>query len=105
MAKLVVILRSGEERTIDASEGHSVMEILRDNAIDEIPGTCGGAGICGTCHVFIDAAFMSELPRRAREEEDLLDGLSHRTERSRLACQIAFVQAMDGLKLAVAPEE
>jgi ferredoxin, 2Fe-2S len=61
---------------------------------------------CATCHVHIDPAWMDRLPPRAYEEHQMLQDLeSFDPERSRLSCQIEVSEALEGLKLTVAPEE
>ena len=42
MPKLVVVNRAGEEKTVEASAGLSVMEAIRDNGFDELLALCGG---------------------------------------------------------------
>lgn len=105
MAKLIVVNREGEERTVDASGGLSVMEIIRDNGFDELLALCGGCCSCATCHVYVDNAFADKLPTMSDDESDLLDSSDHRTARSRLSCQIPFVDSLDGLRVVIAPED
>jgi hypothetical protein len=40
MPKLVVVNRSGEESTVEAAAGLSVMEAIRDNGFDELLALC-----------------------------------------------------------------
>lgn len=55
MPKLIVVNRAGEERTVEAAAGLTVMEALRDNGFDELLALCGGCCSCATCHVHVDA--------------------------------------------------
>ena len=105
MAKLTVINRAGEEKSIEAETGLSVMEIIRDNGFDELLALCGGCCSCATCHVYVDDSFASKLPELSADESDLLDSSDHRTGQSRLSCQLAFTDALDGLKVTIAPED
>lgn len=105
MPKLIVVTREGEEREIDGDAGLSVMEVIRDAGIDELLALCGGCCSCATCHVHIDPAFLDAMPPMSEDENDLLDGSDHRTERSRLSCQIPFGDALDGLKVEIAEED
>ena len=105
MAKLIVIDRSGHEREIVGQEGFSVMEIIRDNGVDEVLALCGGCCSCATCHVYVDDAFAPWLPPMSGDENDLLDSSDHRTAASRLSCQVRFTGALDGLRVTVAPED
>jgi 2Fe-2S ferredoxin len=62
---------------------------------------CGGAMACATCHVHVDAAWISKTGRAGDEEMDLLDMSDYRAENSRLACQIKLAPALDGLVVAL----
>lgn len=105
MAELVVITREGATATIPGVVGVSIMEHIRDAGFDELLALCGGSCSCATCHVHVDPAFAERLPGLSEDENDLLDSSSHRTATSRLACQIPFTEALDGLKVTIAPED
>jgi 2Fe-2S ferredoxin len=105
MTKLVVTDREGQTVGVDAHDGISVMENIRDldNSVDAI---CGGLCSCATCHVFVDPAWIAKLPPRSDEEAELLGDLSSFNQsQSRLSCQLTVSDALDGLVLTVAPEE
>ena len=105
MAQLVVVNHAGEETTIEAAEGRTLMELIRDNGFDEMLALCGGCCSCATCHVHIDPAYMDKLPAMSEDESDLLDSSDHRNEFSRLACQVAMTAALDGAKVTIAQED
>ena len=105
MAKLIVVNRDGAETEVEGTEGHSVMEIIRDAGFDELLALCGGCCSCATCHVYVDPAFAGQLPAMTEDENDLLDSSDHRNETSRLSCQIAFGAALDNLRVTIAPED
>lgn len=105
MPKLVVVNRAGEEKTVEASAGLSVMEAIRDNGFDELLALCGGCCSCATCHIHVDAAWADKLPAMSEDENDLLDSSDHRSDASRLSCQIELTDALDGLKVTIAPED
>jgi ferredoxin, 2Fe-2S len=105
MPKLIVSTRDGEDHVFEGRTGRSVMEVIRDNGVDEMLALCGGCCSCATCHIFIDPAFADKLPAMSEDENDLLDGSSHRNERSRLCCQISMTEALDGLRVTIAPED
>lgn len=105
MVKLVVVNRSGNESEIEAQEGVSLMEALRDNGIDELLALCGGCCSCATCHVYIDPAMAGEISPRSEDENDLLDSSDHKTEASRLSCQVPVTGALEGLRVIIAPED
>ena len=105
MPKLVVTNREGETSEIDVEDGLTVMEAIRDNGFDELLALCGGCCSCATCHVHVDPAAMDKLPAMSEDEDDLLESSDHRKETSRLSCQIPFTDALDGLKVTIAPED
>jgi len=105
MAKLTIIDRAGVEITIDAANGLSVMEIIRNNGGDELLALCGGCCSCATCHVYVEDNFAGKLPDVSEAENDLLDSSEYRSVQSRLSCQLAFSEELDGLKVRIAPED
>ena len=105
MPKLIVVNREGEESTINGEAGLSVMEIIRDNGIDELLALCGGCCSCATCHVPVDSSFADRLSAMSEDENDLLDSSDHRNASSRLSCQITMTSELDGLKVTIAPED
>lgn len=105
MPKLIVIDREGKERVIEGEAGLSVMEVIRDAGVDELQALCGGSCSCATCHVFVDPALADQLPPISEDESDLLNSSDCRNETSRLSCQLSFSDALDGLKVTIAPED
>ena len=103
MPKLVVVNRAGEEKTVEASAGLSVMEAIRDNGFAELLALCGGCCSCATCHVYIEES-GGDLSGPSADEDDLLDSTGCRTSQSRLACQVRLAEAT--IKRArIAPED
>jgi 2Fe-2S ferredoxin len=105
MAHLNIVSQTGDSKTVEAKDGLTVMEIIRDNGFDELLALCGGCCSCATCHVHIDPAFMDKLPAMSEDENDLLDSSDHRNEYSRLSCQVAVTADLEGLKVTIAPED
>ena len=105
MPKINVIDRSGASTEVEADNGLSLMEIIRDDGFDELLALCGGCCSCATCHVHVDPAFADKLPAMSEDEDDLLESSDHRNETSRLSCQIEFTSDLDGLKVQIAPED
>lgn len=105
MPKIVVVNRAGEEKTVEADAGLSVMEAIRDNGFDELLALCGGCCSCATCHVYIDPAFGDKVAPMSEDENDLLDSSDHRNETSRLSCQVQLTSAHEGLRVTIAPED
>lgn len=95
MAK--IIFRSNLKDTeVDAINGETLLEAATRAGVD-LFGGCGGAGVCGSCHVYIDQAFISKLEEPSFEEQDLLDVIPNGQFNSRLACQITVSDALDGM--------
>lgn len=105
MTKIIVVNREGAESEVEAADGVSVMEALRDNGFDELLALCGGCCSCATCHVFVDGDQAAALPAMTEDESDLLDSSEYRNERSRLSCQLILGAGMDGLRVTIAPED
>ncbi|SEM78409.1 ferredoxin, 2Fe-2S [Sphingomonas gellani] len=105
MPQFIVVTREGEERSIDADAGLSVMEAIRDAGIDEILALCGGNCSCATCHVHIDPAYLDALPPMSEDENDLLDSIDDRDETSRLSCQVPVSAALDGARITIGADE
>ncbi len=105
MPKLIIVSRDGDVKEVQAKSGLSVMQVIRNAGMDELLALCGGCRTCASCHVHVDPAFMDKLPKMVEEEEELIDGSTHRNEYSRLSCQIPFTDALDGLKVQIALED
>ena len=105
MPQITVVNQAGEESTIEAPVGRTLMEVIRDNGFDELLALCGGCCSCATCHVNIDASFMDKLPKMSDDENDLLDSSEHRDDNSRLSCQVPITAALDGMKVTIAQED
>jgi 2Fe-2S ferredoxin len=104
MPNIIVTSRAGQQITLEAQSGMTVMEIIRDASVDEPFALCGGACSCATCHVYVDPAFADRMPAISEDESELLDGSGDRRANSRLSCQIPFDPALDGLAVEIAPE-
>lgn len=105
MPKLIIVNREGEETAVEAETGLSVMENIRDNGFDELLALCGGSCSCATCHVYVDDAFLDKLDPLSPDENELLETSEHREPTSRLSCQIEMTDALDGLRVFIAPED
>ena len=103
MPKLIFVNSEGTEKSVEAENGLSVMEIARDNDL-EIEGTCGGSISCCTCHVIIDKDWFSIVGSPNPDEEDMLDLAVGLQPTSRLSCQIEVTNELDGLRMTI-PEE
>lgn len=104
MPVLKVVDRDGVEHDVEAKSGIKIMETLRELDYG-VAAICGGMCSCATCHVYVDAAWAGKIPAPMSDERELLSELSHYQDNSRLSCQIEFTPALDGLKVAIAPDE
>jgi ferredoxin len=100
---LNVIDRAGRHHRLATVDGWRVMEILREHGVGTA-GLCGGAGTCATCHVVVDPAFAALLPPPRDDEREKLDELPVLAAHSRLACQVIWQPAIDGLLVTLPPE-
>ncbi len=101
--KIVAIDRNGAEHVVEGRDGWSVMEILRDAGLP-IAAECGGACACATCHVYVEDGWYEKLSPPSDAEIDMLDMALAVQPNSRLSCQITCSDALDGIKVTVAPE-
>lgn len=105
MPTIHVTRRDGSEQHIEAAAGQSLKDALKGAGVDEILGLCGGFASCGTCHVHVATSWLDRLPDMQADEDELLGFSDWRQANSRLSCQIPFTQALDGIAIAVAPED
>jgi 2Fe-2S ferredoxin len=103
--QITVVKRDGSEKILDAADGLSLMEALRDDGFDELLALCGGCCSCATCHVKIDDETLSKLVPMSADEDDLLDSSEHRNANSRLSCQIPVTDALAGAVITIAQED
>jgi 2Fe-2S ferredoxin len=93
---MTFIERNGTAREVDAPAGLSVLEVAHKHGVD-IEGACEGSLACSTCHVIIDAAWLTKLAKPTEDEEDMLDLAFGLEKTSRLGCQIVMSDVLDGL--------
>jgi ferredoxin, 2Fe-2S len=96
MPKITVVDRDGQQRSLVADVGMSLMENLRGNGFDEILALCGGCCSCATCHVHVDPQWTEVVGPALDDEQDLLESSDHRTPQSRLSCQIQVLHSTRG---------
>ena len=97
MPKITYIEHSGKSHTVEVPTDLSVMEGAIQNNIPGIDADCGGACACATCHVYVDAKWFGELPKKIESEQDMLDMAFEPNKFSRLSCQIIITDDLDGL--------
>ena len=83
-------------KTIEASEGDSLLGIAKEYDID-LEGACEGSVACSTCHVILEPEMYNKLPEPEDDENDMLDMAFGLTDTSRLGCQVKLTKGLDGL--------
>lgn len=78
----------------------SIMDVALGHGID-LEGVCGGAGVCGTCMVTVEAG-MENLSEPGDDELDTIERQQDNNPNSRLACQ-AIVRGDVTVRLPVGP--
>ena len=98
MPKIVFRGADGTAHEVNVDAGRSVMLGATINGVPGIDADCGGTLSCATCHVYVDKAWADRLPPVDEVENDLLENVAcERAPNSRLSCQIALSQALDGI--------
>ena len=97
MINITVEDQSGNDQVLEVpvDMGFNLMEILKAYEYN-IQATCGGMGLCATCHIEVLKG-AEKLPECKDNELDTLDTLPDADANSRLACQIRPNENMDGL--------
>ena len=106
MPKITFISSTGEGCVVDVESGLSAMEAAVQNLVPGIDGDCGGAAACGTCHVYVEAAWETRIgPAAPGLEQDMLSLSDVRARNSRLSCQIKLTEELDGLVLRMPSDQ
>ena len=100
MTKIIFVEPDGNEVSVDAQNGLSLLEVAHNNGIS-LEGACEGSLACSTCHIIVEKEFFEKLPEPSEEEEDMLDLAWGLTHTSRLGCQIIINDGLDGMKVKV----
>lgn len=101
MAKITFITSDKETITVEGTSG-SVMELAVEHNIKGIDGDCGGVCSCATCHVHVLPEHTDKTGEADEMESDMLEFDDLTDEYSRLSCQLAISDALDGLVVRVA---
>jgi|TARA_B100002052_G_scaffold203144_1_gene185463 2Fe-2S ferredoxin len=97
MPKITFIDSTGNQKTIEVSNGLSVMEGAIQNNISGIDADCGGGMACATCHVYVKEDWFNKLPKAEDAEQDMIDMAFEPKKNSRLSCQLIVSDELDGL--------
>jgi ferredoxin, 2Fe-2S len=100
MPKIIFIGFDDAEHVVHGESGASVMDCATRNSVPGIDGDCGGQAACGTCHVYVDDAWLAKTgPAHDGIEKDMLSLTDGAVSNSRLSCQITLTDELDGLIL------
>ena len=105
MSKITYIENNGNSKTIEVSNGLTVMEGAVQNDIPGIDADCGGGMACATCHVYVKEEWFDKLPKKEDGEEDMLDMAFEPKQNSRLSCQILVSDEIDGLTITIPSQQ
>ena len=97
MPKVTFIDFEGNSSEINAKTGDSLMDAAVINDVAGIDADCGGACACATCHVYVDAEWVSVVGQAGELEAEMLDVAEEVQENSRLSCQVKVTEQMNGL--------
>lgn len=83
----------------------NIMELVR--MYELVPegtiGICGGMAMCASCQCYV--LNETEIPEKGDDEEAMLSEAFNVKPNSRLGCQIHITEKLEGLAIALAPEE
>ena len=98
MPNVTYVEADGSRKTIDVPVGWSLMQGAVSYGVRGIIGECGGSCACATCHGYIDAARLAQIPPPDAGELDMLDMCAGEVRpNSRLCCQVQATTALEGL--------
>jgi 2Fe-2S ferredoxin len=104
--RIEFVADDGQRRTVDATEGKSVMWAAVDNGIEGIVAECGGTLTCATCHVIVPPEWAERLLPPSGDELAMLDMTAAAREAgSRLSCQLVVTPDLHGLTLRLPPTQ
>ena len=97
MPEITLIEHNGQDHTISAEVGKSLMQNAIDNMVPGIDADCGGACACGTCHCYVEGQWLGSTGDVNPLEEAMLGMRPDREDNSRLSCQIEVSEDMNGM--------
>ena len=97
MPRVTYVEANGTEQVVDVPVGTSVMQGAVNNLVPGIEGDCGGLCACATCHVYVPEEWTKRCGEPEELEANILDFAFDVKPTSRLSCQIAITEALDGL--------
>ena len=104
--KIKIKDREGVVHEVDAPTdmAMNIMELVRayELAPEGTIGVCGGMAMCASCQCYVLSDH--ELPEMGDDEDAMLAEAFYVEDNSRLGCQIAITEDLEGLEIELAPE-
>ena len=88
--------KDGSTKTVRVPLGTNLLEAAHANNVD-LEGACECSLACSTCHVIVDPTWIGIVGEPSAQESSMLDLNPDRQPNSRLSCQIAVTDKVDGL--------
>lgn len=101
MVKVKFVQADGSEKVVNIAPGLSLMEAAQNSGVSGIIADCGGNCSCGTCRVFVDAAWRERTGTANELEQDMLEMHANRHAGERLSCQLTLTEELDGLVVSL----
>ena len=105
MPRLTIVTRDGAELNVIVEDGQTLMDAIHSAGVKEVLAICGGMCSCSTCHVYIDPEFADRVVPMQEEEEDMLTSSDNRTGKLATFVPIPVTDALDGMRVIIAPKE
>ncbi|MBU3021309.1 2Fe-2S iron-sulfur cluster-binding protein [Aestuariibacter sp. A3R04] len=103
MIKVIFKTADGQEIETQGESG-SLMELAVENNVPGIDGDCGGVCSCATCHVHVAQEDFARVGEPNEIEKDMLELAEDVSETSRLCCQVALSEDINGISVTVVRE-
>lgn len=104
--KIKIKDREGVVHEVDAPTdmAMNIMELVRayELAPEGTIGVCGGMAMCASCQCYVTS--NHKLPEMGDDEDAMLAEAFYVEDNSRLGCQIAITEDLEGLEIELAPE-
>lgn len=100
MINITFITADGQEISTQGESG-SLMELAVENNVPGIDGDCGGVCSCATCHVHVAEQDFARVGEPNEIEKDMLELAEEVSDTSRLCCQVALTEDINGITVTV----
>ncbi len=106
MVNIIVTHQDGTQQNIEVESRLNLMEGLRAANVPGVVAECGGSMSCATCHVIVDANWLTATGETSDMENDMLEcTATERETGSRLSCQIKLSEDLDGLRVLIPDDQ